>query len=811
MLGARLDKMSTDAVSFDLETHLLQPGLQAPPPVCGSAAMSVNGQLHGSIYNKHGAYTVWQEILANKDYTVCGANLPFDVLVMATYAARQGIDLMPQVYDLYDPDRTIIRGACDGRVFDVIIAEQLHAIAQGHLGQDPKTGRPMTNPDTGKRGRYSLRSVVQQVLGRDNAKANDAWRLRYFELENLPISQWPFEAQTYPVDDAVNTLEAALAQAGHRPSCNAHIWFEVNVPVGTRIDKEMHCTRCKARLTGNVPQDCMAPIRRRNLHDLSRQVYADFALKLAGAWGFRVDQEAVNALEAKYVAEHEGKMEPFYKAGILRSDGSEDQSVLKRMVAIAYGSKADCTVCLGTKKIPSEATGGKTKVNCSSCGGTGLELTASVPRTPKDGVVKGRDTLQESGDELLMAYADASEGKKIPTTYIPWLRGTDKQGVAHPGVPLTLWPNSLLETGRVSYDGVVQLLPRKGGVRECIVARPAHVFSTVDYFAGELITHGQSCLWLVGASRMAEALNAGLDCHLALAGSMCGKSYEEAMALKKAGNKLLSDLRQAAKPANFGYPGGMAELTFCIRQREGGPDTPCPAGPTWVKDESGNKVPGYKGLRPCILMDRAERCGEEMITTYKDKPCPPVCRRCVVAAKRLKEFWLKTWPENRTYFDVIKGMLRVVGPSGTPEIVQHASKRVRGGVDFCSASNGFFQGLLGEATKNAICAASRECYDRTVRVESSEMMTSAYAGGPSPLLGSRIILDAHDELITEHPESVAHDGATRMSELLVEALRFLCPDMKKAIRADPAIMRRWWKGAEAVFENGRLVPWEPKH
>ena len=40
-----------------------------------------------------------------------------------------------------------------------------------------------------------------------------------------------------------------------------------------------------------------------------------------------------------------------------------------------------------------------------------------------------------------------------------------------------------------------------------------------------------------------------------------------------------------------------------------------------------------------------------------------------------------------------------------------------------------------------------------------------------------------------------------------EMKRFV-PDV--TITAEPALMTRWRKKAKPVFENGRLVPWEPK-
>jgi hypothetical protein len=117
--------------------------------------------------------------------------------------------------------------------------------------------------------------------------------------------------------------------------------------------------------------------------------------------------------------------------------------------------------------------------------------------------------------------------------------------------------------------------------------------------------------------------------------------------------------------------------------------------------------------------------------------------------------------------------------------------------------------LLSDVAKAAFCQVQRECCDSTIRVESSEHMTSLFAGDSSPLLGSRAIMLAHDEAICEHPEGVAAEAATRVSEIMTETFRWYCPELSPAIQALPTLMRKLYKGAEPVYENGRLMPWEP--
>ncbi len=809
MKSERLDRLALDGVAFDLESHLIQPGLVAPPIVCGSAAESQDGKMRGSILSKAQVKEVFETILEG-NHTICGANIAYDVICMLHAYATEQKDIAPQVFAMYDPAQGAVKGDVDGRVYDVQIAEALHAIAKGRLFVDPHTGMRM-------KGRYSLKEVVSQVLGRDNAKANDRFRLSYALLENTPIDEWPSEARTYPVDDAINTLEVALAQAGHIDNVGPHEWID---KLGSFGAVAPHCANCGA-LPGANPQ-CRSRYRRLNSHEISRQTYFALCVNLGAAWGYHINQESVNALETKWHDEHDHLKQPFMEAGILRDDGTENQGQLKRLVARAYGSNEPCQVCANTVgkkgeflpgKVPSQSNGGKTLVNCDECNGSGLKIVPDVPRTEAGQIAISRDALNQSGEELLVSYADFGEGKKIKTVYIPYLRNTDKEtGLTYPNVPRVLRPNSIVETGRASYDGATMLLPRHGGVRECHEARPGYVFSSTDYRAGELVTHAQSCLWIVGASRLAEALNKGLDAHLALAGTILNKSYEVCQTRRKAGDKLVINTRQVAKPPNFGFPGRMGAFTLVLQQRaQQDVHTPHLLGPQWIYDDNGNKVRGYKGLRFCIFMNRAERCGEVTIDEWKGRKYDArACKKCVEVAEELRVSWLKQWPENNPYFDHVKK----VDESGEP-VMQHMSKRLRGflkdGESGNAIANGYFQALLADAAKNAYCAATRECYDKTMRVRSYTSYTSRFEGLDSPLYGSRLPQFQHDEIIGEHPEGTASDAADRIGEIMCEALRIACPDMHKAVEAEPCLMRKMYKGAQTIRnKEGRLLVWEPK-
>jgi DNA polymerase-1 len=838
----RLDSLFAYALALDLETDLIQPGLLAPPMVLGSAAeVGPDGQLHGQILTKDAVRGLFEAVLHNPQIVLCGANIAYDILVLIIDFAKRAIDIVPLVMQMYDPEGTVITGDCDGRVFEILLSEGLHAIAQGHHCKHALSGETIINKETKRPGRYSLDCVTFEVQGREDAKTNDRFRLSYALFHDKPLHELPFEAIQYPIDDAVNTLGNALGQAGHMPSVNHHEWVHANeipcgVPAGfdTAQRQMMWCRHCIKPMLPETPQACMRKQRRRNQHALSLQTYFAFAAHCGSAWGLNVPQDEVDKLEERIDKARAASIGPFVKAGIIRENGTENQSVLKQLVAVAYGARDICPGCNGEGKVPSPATNGRTKINCPDCDGTKLRLPPQVPRSEGGGVGKSRDVLCESGDELLMEYGE-QPSKKIKTTYIPLLRRgracnvcgrtgvatkytkaheewcTAKAGEAgYRPVPLCPRTDPLKETMRAAIEDGLHSMPRHGGVRECFVARPGYVYSSEDYTAGELVTLAQACLDTVGWSRLADALNAGIDPHLALAGTFCNKPYEVMLAAKKAKESWLDFLRQVAKKSNFGFGGGMGELEFVLKPCRADPDsfTVCPHGPSERKGKR-----GFNGTRPCIMMDGADYCGRDgdKILVYKDKPTgSPVCKKCLDAGKRAREMYFTQWPEVKELHNHVQRKTKIIGPSGTSEI-DYPGLITRGNLGFCDGANTYFQMRLAKAAKAAFCQVQRECMDSSWRVRSSQMMDSKFNGMQSPLLGSRAILLFHDEIVAEHPVAVAPEAAERLSECMVESLRWTCPGMYKAVKAAPTLMPRLYKGADEVRDaNGRLIPWEPK-
>lgn len=156
-------------------------------------------------------------------------------------------------------------------------------------------------------------------------------------------------------------------------------------------------------------------------------------------------------------------------------------------------------------------------------------------------------------------------------------------------------------------------------------------------------------------------------------------------------------------------------------------------------------------------------------------------------AAEIKGFWQETWPEHAPYFEWINSQVDV--PS--PVIKQLFSNRYRGDVIFTEAANGMFQSLAAEAAKAAGFLIARACY---VEVD-------------SPLFGCRPVNFVHDEYLVEVLDNErAHDAAVELARLMEVAAKPFLPDLPVVV--DPMLCRTWSKSAKALYENGRLVPWD---
>lgn len=349
-----------------------------------------------------------------------------------------------------------------------------------------------------------------------------------------------------------------------------------------------------------------------------------------------------------------------------------------------------------------------------------------VPITAKGSTSTAREVLSASGDPDLGLLASISNDEKLLTTYLPVL----EQGKT---LPVNASYNPVVNTGRTSCRKPnVQNQPRLGGVRECWVPRSGKVYVQADYSIAELCALAQCCIFMGLDSKMAQALNEGRDLHLDFASKVLGISYEEAVASK--GDKVVKNARQMAKIANFGIPGGLSSKTLVV----------------FAKSSYG------------VELTESE-------------------------AKKLRNDWLRAYPEMQAYFRYVRDQLEVVERF---ELRQWRSSRIRGNVGYTDGCNSPFQGLAADFGIDMCFHVARSCY----------------IDAESPLYGSRPVAFVHDEIILESPEDKGHECAIELQKIMERRARAWCPDIP--IEAEPCIMTRWFKDAETKYDsNGRIIPW----
>lgn len=214
---------------------------------------------------------------------------------------------------------------------------------------------------------------------------------------------------------------------------------------------------------------------------------------------------------------------------------------------------------------------------------------------------------------------------------------------------------------------------------------------------------------------------------------------------------------------NFGFPGMMGPAKFVVAKR-------------------------HEGLKVCEWFHRDGKCGEAKVREWGRQVLDaPLCRRCIEEAAKLRQQFITTWREMRPYWNKVTSLLDANGD----RLEHFVSKRVRGGLSAPAGANTLFQGLAADGAKAAVIALTEEMYLDT----------------QSPLFGSRLMVFAHDETILEIPEEKAHEAALRQAEIMVTQMKLFVPDVK--VKAEPALMYRWDKDADAVYKEGRLVPWQP--
>ncbi len=710
MIGARTP------LCFDTETSLIRPALLAPP-LC-----VVTWQEPGKsaqIIHHTDAEPLIRGWLEDDSKILVGHNIAYDLAVICERYPH----LRPLVFFAYANDR----------VTDTMIREQLLDVAGGvYRGRPGEKGKWITHE-------YSLEDVSKRKAGFVLLK--DGWRLSYSEFLDTPLRDWPTRAREVQAKarPRVVELDRRIAQAEALGDDEyAKALTKERDGLTEMIDgdpsraSEYPLDDARATLAVYLAQEKHVAY----LADQYRQARAAWALHLSSAWGLRTDAVGVEILRAATQEAYDELETELIELGLIRKNKTRSRDTKKakaRMIAVCKEEgillrRTDSHTDTETKKFCKDAAGNRLPTGHDDC----------VEHVSLDA-----DACNATGDDVLEDYAEISTLKKVLSNDIEALR----KGTEYP----VHTRYGFAETGRTtSSKPNIQNLRRKAGIREAFIPRPGHCFVSADFPALELYTLAQCCVSWLGRSKLADALNRGLDPHLAMASKILKVTYEDAHARHDDGDAELDDMRQLSKLGNFGFPGGMGpkKLLRSIQKQLG-------------------------QMNPDLLV-RLTKQGfltPERITWLKTQ-------------------WFETWPEMPLYFARINALCE--NGDGKAVVETLFTKRSRGGASYCAAANNGFQGLGSDCAKEA---AWRICCEQ-------------YNEPTSALYNTRTVFFVHDEFGIESPLDRIHESGIRLGDVMVEGANKYLPDVPiSRAKVKPVAMLRWSKKAKPVFDvDGRLIP-----
>lgn len=441
-----------------------------------------------------------ERIFTEPDSYYVAHNMAFDFWVIAAFLVEnQRLDLVRRMFDAVD----------EGRVLCTQVREKLLLNRKGYLTFHPiERQQPRTSLDACHRRYFNL-----EIGGKSG---EDAWRLRYAELEAIPTNQWPESARQYAMLDAQYCLNVYAAQS--------------------ELAQELDYVDT----SGAIPTELL-------------EVAASISLAHVSQGGIYAAAPRVRELAAYLRQEIDEAHERLVPTGLVT------RSVARKTGKVSYKKN---------KKLVAE--------RLKAALGDAAEYTAPSSKFPDGQIKDGADELRKAtSDPGLLALAEIAEVEKLAGTYLPVLSVACKVSV-HTGYQSFMETSRTSATSpnvqnQPRKGGVREcFIPcpfEQGG---------EWVLISCDYSAQELVCFAQNAIDLDLGSTMGEAINKNLDLHCLMGAEIATLelgyvvSYENFVAVLKGKIPNYRDLtrekakeyRQLAKAANFGLPGGMGAESF---------------------------------------------------------------------------------------------------------------------------------------------------------------------------------------------------------------------------------------------------------
>lgn len=727
--------------AVDFETFLIGPDAVTPDPICYVISARDDQGKIVSVVRSMWDEDPWgpiERLLRADNIRTCWLNAAFDLRVIAK--ARP--DLEPLIWE----------ALVTGRVSDIGIRQRLLNLStHGRL-------TTLYLPDGSSHPiLYNLGELAKDYLGKDRTeekKSNDdeAVRMHFEEMAGRLASEYDRMFYDYVVEDGEDTLRIHELQDKFRQSEEGPGSFKVE--------------HVKALV--------------------------DYALAVATETGIAVDHDERQRVEAMLRDElDEAKLDLVIQQGIIRpaDPGRPHARQLNRAAEILGREPGE--EGWGPYREQLEAQGiSFTKPKKSSKNTTLLKdrvvrlckaLDEPIKRTPTGGVSCDAEVLERlrGVDPVMDQFIHRQTLIGLLDRDMAAMFDADGQPVDRMHFNF----NVVVETGRTSSSGGKKplLYPARNGqnvdprIRPCFVPDPGWLLYSCDYAGLELVTFAQTCIWLFGASRMAEIINQGINVHEYMGAQLARYMHQEFRTLlddagitddpmkvyetfhvaktheSEATRAFWKKWRTFAKPTNLGYPGGLGPRKMV----------------SYAKSTYGIDI-------------------------------------TVEEAEMFRQVWYSTFPEAPAYFDYVNEELRdPVNEAWVDEDGELHEKycyrtrlgMYRAGATYCAAANGL--ALQSPGAEGATLGYASVV--RAVRDRSQE----------SVLYGTKVHDFIHDEVLGSFPENeLVQPRAQEVQRLMEEALQAYTPDVR--VSTEMALMRAWRKEAEEVRdEGGRLQVWTP--
>jgi DNA polymerase-1 len=600
---------------LDTETPPIARGRLAQRPVC------VQWALNGD-HPQLDLWNAWTPALEGIE--LVGANIAYDMACLCVGTP----ELIPVVFRAYD----------EGRVRDILLDGKLLDIAAGEYEHRQTKG-------------WSLQELARRAGLRvdkddDDETGNGSWRLQFASLATVPTAHWPAGAREYALGDVEATR-------------TVHLWQQSR----------------RAEWVKSYGLDPLAP------GHSAHAAASAFALHLMSCQGVLTDPVAVERIAVRveaYIALSKGRL---VRAGLVRPDGTKNTKEAARYftrVCAKRGMAIPRTD--GAAKKEAEAREKLARLSDPATERAQRELTklmndwegsVHLPgvKTDKDhailarslvmelyadyaaaGLLRGRvERLRQGYVESLQARFDALKETSRTSSSQPKEPLVGDQMQNHPRASGATPAERKRERGFKDRHGVVHKPEYFIGLRECFQPRDGNTFLIADFSMAELHSLSQLNHRLFGHSAMGGLLKAGVDLHIHFGMRSLGRTYES---YDKTVDKLHRD---RAKPANFGFPGGMGPDKFILYARKS-------YNVRFEKDE----------------------------------------------VVELKKAWLQTFPE---VYEYLQWIGRLKGATETFTFVHPVTGFVRGGCWYSSGANNGFQHLTAMGAKAALYQVTKACFN----------------------------------------------------------------------------------------------------